>query len=101
MNYCVLIPTYNNDRTLTRVIEGVLKHTPNIIVINDGATDSTALLLKNYQQLEVITLPANRGKGNALQVGFEKARELGYEYALTIDSDGQHYPEDIEVFLQA
>ena len=58
MNYCVLIPTYNNDRTLTRVIEGVLKHTPNIIVINDGATDSTALLLKNYQQLEVITLPA-------------------------------------------
>ena len=51
MNYCVLIPTYNNDRTLTRVIEGVLKHTPNIIVINDGATDSTALLLKNYQQL--------------------------------------------------
>lgn len=101
MNYCVLIPTYNNDRTLTRVIEGVLKHTPNIIVINDGATDSTALLLKNYQQLEVITLPANRGKGNALQVGFERARELGYEYALTIDSDGQHYPEDIEVFLQA
>lgn len=101
MNYCVLIPTYNNAKTLSRVIEGVLQHCPNVLVVNDGATDNTAAILKQYPHITVVTLPKNKGKGNALQVGFEKARALGYHYALTIDSDGQHYPDDIPAFIEA
>ena len=96
---CVIIPTYNNERTLKRVIDGVLEITDDLIVINDGATDSTSRILKKYTDITQIYLPKNKGKGNALRVGFKKAEELGYEFSITIDSDGQHYPEDIAVFV--
>ena len=96
---CVLIPTYNNERTLNRVIDGVLKYTKHIIIINDGATDSTPEILRSYPDLEQIHFPVNKGKGVALREGFKKAHELGYAYAITIDSDGQHYPENIETFI--
>jgi len=98
---CILIPTYNNHKTLLKVIEGVLKYTKNVIVINDGATDTTAQILENFSEVTQIHLPKNKGKGNALKVGFKKALDLGYDFAITIDSDGQHFPEDIPVFLDA
>jgi glycosyltransferase involved in cell wall biosynthesis len=98
---CVLIPTYNNERTLNRVVDGVLKYTEHIIIVNDGATDSTPDILKSYPNLEQIHFPINKGKGIALREGFIKAHQLGYAYAITIDSDGQHYPEDIAVFISA
>ncbi|HAO07691.1 MAG TPA: DUF2062 domain-containing protein [Chryseobacterium sp.] len=98
---CVLIPTYNNEKTLKRVINGVLDYTEDIIVVNDGSTDATREILRSYSHIEVIDLPENKGKGNGLKTGFRKAKELGYDYAITIDSDGQHYPDDIPVFVQA
>ena len=96
---CVLIPTYNNERTLNRVIDGVLTYTEHIIIINDGATDRTSDILKSYPNLEQIHFPTNKGKGVALREGFKKAHQLGYSYAISIDSDGQHYPENIETFI--
>ncbi|KQS93479.1 DUF2062 domain-containing protein [Chryseobacterium sp. Leaf394] len=98
---CVLIPTYNNEKTLTRVIDGVLEYTQNIIVVNDGSTDSTSEILITYPQITVLNLPENKGKGNGLKIGFRKAKELGFNHAITIDSDGQHYPNDIPVFVKA
>ncbi|WBX99300.1 DUF2062 domain-containing protein [Chryseobacterium gambrini] len=98
---CVLIPTYNNEKTLKRVIDGVLDYTEDIIVVNDGSTDSTKEILRSYSHIEVTDLPENKGKGNGLKTGFRKAKELGYHYAITIDSDGQHYPDDIPVFVEA
>lgn len=98
---CVVIPTYNNEKTLRRVIDGVLEYTQNIIVINDGSTDSTSDILKTYPQISIINLPENKGKGNGLKIGFRKAKELGFDHAITIDSDGQHYPDDIPVFVEA
>ena len=98
---CVLIPTYNNHVTLERVINDVLNYTKNIILVNDGSTDSTPEILKGFPNIEQIHLSENKGKGNALKVGFEKALELGYEYAITIDSDGQHFSEDIPTFIEA
>lgn len=98
---CVIIPTYNNHKTLQRVIDGVLKYTANIIVVNDGSTDTTSEILKTYSQIEQISINPNQGKGNALRQGFKKALALGYDYAITIDSDGQHFPADIPVFLDA
>lgn len=97
---CVIIPTYNNHKTLKRVIDGVLKHTQDIIIVNDGSTDATSEILSNYPQLIQIHLEKNKGKGNALKFGFRKAKELGFEHAITIDSDGQHFPEDIPVFIE-
>lgn len=98
---CVLIPTYNNEKTLKRVIDGVLEYTNNIIVVNDGSTDSTPQILQNYPDIDVISLPENKGKGNGLKTGFKKAKKSGFDYAITIDSDGQHYPDDIPVFVEA
>lgn len=102
LNCCVLIPTYNNQKTLDAVIQGVLGYTDRVIVINDGATDATAAILSSYtNQLEIITFPENRGKGVALREGFKAAARLGYTYAITIDSDGQHFPEDLPIFMEA
>lgn len=98
---CILIPTYNNEKTLKRVIDGVLDYTESIIVINDGSTDSTLHILGQYPKITTISLPENKGKGNGLKIGFRKAKELGFNYAITIDSDGQHYPDDIPVFVEA
>ncbi|WP_313112029.1 DUF2062 domain-containing protein [Aequorivita sediminis] len=98
---CVIIPTYNNHKTLRQVIEGVLVYTENVIVVNDGSTDSTSEILLQFPQLELISLAENKGKGNALRQGFKHAESLGYHYAITIDSDGQHFPEDIPVFTEA
>ena len=101
LKICVIIPTYNNHKTLQRVIDGVLHYTNQIIVVNDGSTDTTKSILEKYNSLEVLHLPKNKGKGNALSLGFKKAKELHYHHALTIDSDGQHFPDDISTFITA
>ena len=98
---CVIIPTYNNCKTLQKVIEGVLVYTENVIVVNDGSTDSTSEILAQFPQIQQIHLSKNKGKGNALRQGFKLANSLGYNYTITIDSDGQHYPEDIPAFIEA
>ena len=98
---CVIIPTYNNSKTLKKVIEGVMGFTKDIIVVNDGSTDATATILASFDQIKQIHLEVNKGKGNALRKGFELAEKLGFQYAISIDSDGQHFPEDIPVFVEA
>lgn len=101
INYCVIIPTYNNDKTLAQVISATLQYTTNIIVVNDGSNDNTMNILEGFKtQIEIIAYPDNQGKGNALKKGFKRAEELGYEYAITIDADGQHLAEDIPRFLE-
>lgn len=99
-NVCVLIPTYNNAGTLGQVIDGVAQYTRHIIVVNDGSTDGTPGILARYNFLQVVSYPQNAGKGMALRRGFQFAAEKGYDYAITIDSDGQHYPDDLPVFLE-
>jgi glycosyltransferase involved in cell wall biosynthesis len=99
-NCCVIIPTYNNSGTLKGVIESVLEYTDRIIVVNDGSTDETTNILAAFPGLHVLSFPVNRGKGLALRNGFKKAVALGYERAITFDSDGQHFASDIPVFLK-
>jgi glycosyltransferase involved in cell wall biosynthesis len=104
LNACVIIPTYNNERTLERVIRGVLEYVPaeRLIIVNDGATDSTPEILKQFEdQVTILVNSPNRGKGFSLRRAFKKAIEMGFENALTIDSDGQHFPSDIPMMLQA
>ncbi len=98
---CVIIPTYNNYTTLQKVIDGVLVYTDNVIIVNDGSTDATSEILVQIPQIPQIHIPKNKGKGNALRQGFKHAVSLGYQYAITIDSDGQHFPEDVQTFIEA
>jgi glycosyltransferase involved in cell wall biosynthesis len=99
LNCCIIIPTYNNDHALDDVIRGVLQYTDDVIVVNDGSTDQTMSILARHPVIQKISIPVNTGKGWALRQGFRHAIEKGYRYAITIDSDGQHFPEDLPLFL--
>jgi glycosyltransferase involved in cell wall biosynthesis len=99
---CILIPTFNNQKTLRRVIDGVLEYGGgNVIVINDGSTDDTAVILATYgDSILVLTNEVNKGKGYSLRRGFRQAILQGYKNAISIDSDGQHLPQDIPLFIE-
>jgi glycosyltransferase involved in cell wall biosynthesis len=101
LKVCVIVPTYNNHKTLKRVLDSILVYTSNIIVVNDGSTDETANILDGFQHLTIINLVKNSGKGIALRAGFKKAIELNNDYAITIDSDGQHFASDVPQFINA
>jgi glycosyltransferase involved in cell wall biosynthesis len=99
LNCCIIIPTYNNEQTIATIVTDVLTITNNVIVVNDGSTDSTNELLKKIDNIHVISYSPNRGKGIALRTGIKYAQEKNYRYAITIDSDGQHFADDIAVFI--
>lgn len=99
VNSCVIVPTYNNGKTLRRVLDSVLQYTSNIIVVNDGSTDNTAAILAEYPNLVHLAHQQNSGKGMALRNGFKKAAALGFDFAITIDSDGQHFASDLPKFI--
>ena len=96
---CVIIPTYNNAGTLEDILTRTLKYTDHIIVVNDGSRDNTSDILNMNTQIQVVSYVENVGKGWALRKGFEAALESGFHYAITLDSDGQHRPEEIPTFI--
>jgi glycosyltransferase involved in cell wall biosynthesis len=101
---CVVLPTYNNGRTLKGVLDRILEvveEDDTIVVVNDGCTDNSPEILASYgDRIVLINNAKNSGKGYSLRRGLRKAIELGFEHAVTIDSDGQHYPEDIPLLLE-
>src|SRR5882757_1719665 len=99
LHTCVIIPTYNNFNTLGGVITDVAAYTHNIIVVNDGSVDNTEELVKTFSFVKGISYPKNVGKGWALRKAFSFAREQGYQFAVTIDSDGQHFAKDLPAFI--
>ncbi|MEJ0102325.1 MAG: DUF2062 domain-containing protein [Bacteroidota bacterium] len=100
LSICVIIPSYNNAGTLASVIADVAAYTNNIIIVNDGSTDETEKILESLTAIKKISYTKNRGKGWALRKGFETAVNLGYEYAITFDSDGQHFAKDLPLFIE-
>ena len=96
------MPTFNNAGTLRDVVERTLQFCPDVIVVNDGCTDTSDDVLSSFEdKITIVDYERNRGKGYALKQGFKKAIKLGFDYAITIDSDGQHFPEDIPLFINA
>jgi glycosyltransferase involved in cell wall biosynthesis len=99
---CVVIPTYNNDLTLATVIDSVLNQVSVVVVVNDGSTDNTENVLSQYKnRIEIVSYAKNRGKGYALKQGFARAEEMNCKYVITLDSDGQHFAEEITLFVDA
>lgn len=96
----VVIPTYNNERTIAKVITDVRLYADNILVVNDGSTDDTREVI-NSTNVESITYEKNRGKGYAIRQSFKYAVRKGFDYVLTIDSDGQHYASDMVSFANS
>ncbi|SPD72371.1 Glycosyltransferase [uncultured Desulfobacterium sp.] len=97
---CVIIAAYNAAGTISRVVKGALKYVPMVIVADDGSIDETARFAAEAGA-RVISIPKNRGKGNALKILFKEAIERGFHAAISIDADCQHDTEDIPLFISA
>ncbi|WP_340115053.1 DUF2062 domain-containing protein [Maribellus mangrovi] len=97
----VVIPTYNNNRTVATIINEVLPIAENLLVVNDGSTDNTSEILKTFgDKIVVIVNPVNKGKGYSIRRAFKYALQNGYKYVITLDSDGQHFANDIPEFIK-
>lgn len=92
-----LIPAYNEEDRLGRVIVGTKKFLP-VLVVDDGSTDRTSAIARE-NGAEVLCQDPNRGKGAALITGFRYALEHGYDAVVTLDADGQHDPGEIPLFI--
>ena len=93
-----VIPCFNEAAGIIEVVTRVRLRLPTAIVVDDGSTDDTAPKAAAAGG-EVLRHPVNLGKGAALRTGFEHARVRGFAWALTLDGDGQHSPEDIPAFF--
>jgi len=89
---CAVIPFYNEEKTISEIINRTLQYVDKIIAVNDGSTDNSKQKINDVQNVIVIDYEKNYGKGFALNKGFEKALELGYDTVVTLDSDLQHDP---------
>lgn len=96
----VAIPVFNESRSIDRVLDAVLGHVRNVLVIDDGSTDDTPSRLARHP-VEVIRHATNRGYGRAMQDIFHAADADGYGWVITMDCDEQHCPSSIPDFLQA
>lgn len=99
MKVAIIIPAYNEEKTLGQVLKSIPKHFPDvekveIVVISDGSFDKTVEIAKKAG-ITLIEHDLNRGLGGALGTGFEYAKKNGFDALLTFDADGQHHPEDI------
>ncbi len=97
-----LIPTFNNERTLADVVERTLREMPDVLVVDDGSGARTAEVLERFGgRIRRLRHERNFGKGRALRTGFAHLAEAGFTHAIALDSDGQHYPEDLPAFRDA
>ncbi len=96
MKFCVVIPCYNHVATVAAVVRAAREHCP-VIVVDDGSTRPLPAL----PDATLVRLERNSGKAAALRAGFQRAREDGFTHAITMDSDGQHFADDLPKFLAA
>ncbi len=99
MHCGVVIPAFNTASIIGEVVERVQRHTPRVLVVDDGSCDRTYWEANNAGAT-VLRHHENRGKGRALRTGFAWALEQGWDPVITLDSDGQHDPAEIPRFLK-
>lgn len=95
-----VIPAYLEEKHISDVVRRTLEQLDHVLVIDDGSTDATAVSARNAGA-EVIVHPQNLGKGEAIKTGLRHWLDRNFNYAVILDGDGQHRPEEIERFLTA
>jgi glycosyltransferase involved in cell wall biosynthesis len=95
MRLLTAIPVYNEELSLVGVLTEVLKHAGDVLVVDDGSTDRTAVLLHELPAVRTIRHPRNLGYGAGLRTAFQAAIDGGYDGLVTLDCDGQHEPKRI------
>lgn len=99
MKVIAVIPAYNVQDTVSRVIDGIRSLVDDIIVVNDASIDKTSDILGTLDVM-VVHHHTNLGLGGALRDGFKEALQRGADIVVTLDSDGQHDPSDIQSLLE-
>jgi len=96
----VIIPAYNEEESVAKVVEEVKIYLPevDVLVVNDGSVDNTSEKAK-AKGTTVLDLPFNLGIGGAMQAGYKYAFDKDYDIAIQVDGDGQHDPKEIRVLL--
>lgn len=94
-----VIPCFNESATIALLVAALKQHLPLVIVVDDGSTDDAGNLARNAGAT-VVLHESNRGKGASLNTGLSRALEAGCEWAVTLDGDGQHAPEDLPLLFQ-
>jgi len=106
MKTAALIPAYNNESTVVEVVRRTMPHVDEVVVINDGSTDSTGKVVSDLigssrtQKIKLLSLQINGGKGNALKNGFRYALEKKFEVVVILDADMEHNPDEIPPLLR-
>jgi glycosyltransferase involved in cell wall biosynthesis len=95
----VVVPVFNNEQTVVKVVRGIMALGLPVLVINDGSTDGSSLSLVDLP-VNLINFPVNRGKGVAIRAAFKWAKKNNFSHIITIDADGQHDPRDIPFFIE-
>ena len=98
MKTCVIIPTYNESRTIGGLVSDVRKKGLDVLVVDDGSQDETGLIARK-KGAQLITHAKNMGKGASLTRGFEHVLKSAYAAVIIMDGDGQHNPDDLHRFI--
>jgi glycosyltransferase involved in cell wall biosynthesis len=98
MNILAAIPCFNEEAAIGTVVLKARKHVDNVLVVDDGSTDSTVEVARNAGA-EVISHGANVGKGGAVKTIFKYAFENDVDILVLLDGDGQHNPDDVDILV--
>jgi len=97
--FCVVIPAFNESRTIREIVSSTLRYASHVIVVDDGSTDNTTELLQDLP-ITLIRNNTNLGKAASLLKGMDAALRADLLPVITLDADGQHKPEDISRFIE-
>ncbi|MBK8270881.1 MAG: glycosyltransferase family 2 protein [Planctomycetes bacterium] len=100
MRLLVAIPVFNEQRYVADVLGKIIEQGHDVLVIDDGSTDGTPDILRQFDGISVIRHPENRGYGQSMIDAFDYASREGYDWIITIDCDEQHEPELIPEFIE-
>ena len=98
--FAFIIPVYNHAATVARVVKDAQALSFPVFVVDDGSTDTTYEQIKEIAGIQILRHQTNQGKGAAIMTGFAAA-EVVADWAITIDADGQHYPQDALKLINA
>jgi len=98
-NLWVVVPAYNEEKNISKIVKEIKNYSKNIIIVDDGSKDSTSKIASKSNAIVLIHI-VNMGKGAALKTGCDFAIKNGAESIIVIDADAQHNPKDIPKFIK-